>query len=72
MECNGCMWMLICVIAPLALITACGVLGLRAWALRAWLRLLSHADAPAVQEPGISARGGHVLRTVVDAGEASV
>lgn len=72
MECNGCMWMLICVIAPLALLTACGILGLRAWALQVWLRLLPRADAPAVQELGMGIPGGHALRTVVDAGEASV
>lgn len=72
MECKGCMWMLGCVVAPLALFAACGVLALRAWALQTLARLVPHAHESTGHEQGAEARGGRALETVVRAEEMVV
>jgi len=65
MECKGCMWMLGCVVAPLALFAACGVLALRACAQRTLARRLPRADEFAGRELGAEARTVRALETVV-------
>ncbi len=72
MECKGCMWMLLFVVAPLALFAACGVLALRGWAVRATLRLAQQANdgAASVQDAGF--RAERALDAVVRTGESDV
>ena len=72
MECKGCMWMLACVVAPLALVAACGVLALRAWTLQTLARLVPRAGEAAAREQGAEARAERALETVVRVEGAAV
>ena len=72
MECKGCMWMLGCVVAPLALFAACGLLALRAWALQQLARLVPHAHESTGRELGAEARAERSLETVVRVEGAAV